>query len=97
MTYQILIDIGLGILALIATFISYFCHVKSKLINSVPGTIDDVEIDGKVGKEKFDEAVNIIMERIPAILKPFIKRTYVEMLVQKTFDKIKDFAKKQNK
>lgn len=95
MTTQIIIDVGLGLLALIATFISYFCYVKSKLINSVPGTIDDVEVDGKVGAEKFEEAVNIIMERIPAILKPFIKRSYVEMLVQQVFDKIKDFAKKQ--
>lgn len=95
MTTQIIIDVGLGLLALIATFISYFCYVKSKLINSVPGTIDDVEVDGKVGAEKFEEAVNIIMDRIPAILKPFIKRRYVEMLVQQVFDKIKAFAKKQ--
>ena len=95
MTTQIIIDIGLGLLALITTFVSYFCYVKSKLINSVPGTIDEVEVDGKVGAEKFEEAVNIIMERIPAILKPFIKRSYVEMLVQQVFDKIKDFAKKQ--
>ena len=48
-----------------------------------------------VGSEKFKEAVDIVMGVIPAVAKPFIPRSVVEAIVQKVFDKVAEFAKKQ--
>ena len=46
-------------------------------------------------QKKFNEAVNIVMGVIPAVAKPFIPKSVVEVVVQKVFDKVAEFAKKQ--
>lgn len=92
---ELWIQIVLAIVALVLTGISYYFHVKDRVSKAISGAINDSEVDGIVGKEKFNNAVDQVMLIIPAVMKPFITRSYVENLVQIAFDNIEAYAKKQ--
>jgi replicative DNA helicase len=83
------------ILAVVATFVAYYFKTKQAIIAAANGAINSAEDTEKAGKEKFEQAVNDIVALIPAVLKPFISRELVEVIVQKAFDEIDEFAEKQ--
>ncbi len=89
------LDIILGVVSLVAIFISYYFHVKGLLNDAASGVIDDVEQPGFTGEEKFKMACEQLKALIPMAMKPFISDKLIEMIVQGTFDSIESFAKKQ--
>lgn len=95
MTLEAIINILLGILAIIVSFISWYFYVKSKIYKATEGAVNDAEQDGKTAEEKLSMAVEQVYSVIPAILKPIISKEVVRGIVQAAFDKIEAYAKKQ--
>lgn len=92
---EIIITIIMTVLAIAGAIAAYYIHIRKKIEDTALDAINEVENMDAVGKEKFDEAVNIVLGIIPAVAKPFIPKSVVETVVQKVFDKVAEFAKKQ--
>ena len=90
-----ILAVAMPILAIISMFVAYYFKTKQAIINAANGAINTAEDSGKPGSEKFNQAVTDIMNIIPAVVKPFIPKEFVEAIVQKAFDEISEFAKKQ--
>lgn len=90
-----IISIVMTLCGLAGAIVAYYFHVRKKIENSALDAINKAEDMDAVGKEKFDEAVSIVMGVIPAVAKPFISKALVEKVVQKVFDKVAEFAAKQ--
>ncbi len=86
-----------AILAAAGVFLSYYFQVKAKIYSETENAVNNAEQDDKAAAEKMALAVNHIYSIIPAVAKPFFSRKVVEKIVQKAFDKIEEYAKKQKK
>lgn len=88
---EILLYIVLGGLAL-------WFKTNSKLNNAVNGLIAKAEEEFtgfKQGNEKFQAVVNWLYELIPAFLKSFFPKKFVEALIQNAFEQSAAYAKQQ--
>ncbi|MCL2797497.1 MAG: hypothetical protein FWD58_05545 [Firmicutes bacterium] len=90
-----IVAIVLGVASLAGTFVSHYFYIREQLHKSVGGVIDSAESIFTEGKEKFDFAVERLMTLVPMLFRPFIRRAWVECLVQFAFNKIENYAKKQ--
>lgn len=97
MKAEIIINLILGILAIVASFVGWYFYVKGKAYKAAEGAVDDAEQDGKTGAEKLEIATDQVYAIIPVVLKPFITKDIVRDIVQAAFDKIEAYAKKQVK
>lgn len=92
-------DIIMTVLAIVFGGLSLYISGKKNVIDAVAGFIDEAEDiykdSTKAGGEKFEWVVDRIMNIIPIALKPFISRALVETVVQKVFDIMESYAKKQ--
>lgn len=86
-----------AVLAIASSFLSYYFHVKAKVYAETENAVNEAEQDDKTAEEKMAFAVNQIYAVVPAALKPFFPRKAIERIVQKAFDKIEEYAKKQRK
>jgi hypothetical protein len=92
---EIIITIIMAIVGVAGAIAAYYMHIKKKIENTALDAINTAEDMDAVGAEKFKEAVDIVVGAIPVVAKPFIPRSVVEVIVQKVFDKVAEFAKKQ--
>jgi len=97
MKAEIIINLILGILAIVASFVGWYFYVKGKAYKAAEGAVDDAEQDGKTGAEKLEIATDQVYAIIPVVLKPFITKDIVRDIVQAAFDKIEAYAEKQVK
>jgi hypothetical protein len=92
-------DIIMTVLAIVFGGLSLYISGKKNVIDAVAGFIDEAEDiykdSTKAGGEKFEWVVDRIMNIIPIALKPFISRDLVKAVVQKVFDIMESYAKKQ--
>lgn len=82
---------------LLGGFVLWF-KTNSKLNNAVNGLIAKAEEEFtgfKQGNEKFQAVVNWLYELIPAFLKPFFPKPFVEALIQNAFEQSAAYAKQQ--
>ena len=92
---EIIITIIMTVLAIAGAIAAYYIHIRKKIEDVALDAINEVENMDAVGQQKFEQAVNIVMGVIPAVAKPFIPKSVVETVIQKIFDKVAEFAKKQ--
>ena len=85
----------MAVLSLIGTFISYYFYIRGQLYKSVEEAIDSAESLFDKGVEKFNYVVEMLISMVPIPLRMFIRRSWIEKLVQFAFDKIENYAKKQ--
>ncbi len=90
-----IINIVLGVLSVVVSFVGYYFYIKQKIAKAATEAVNDAEQDGKTGEEKKEIAVTQVYALIPAIYRPIIPRSVVEGIVQAAFDKIEEYAKKQ--
>lgn len=90
-----IINIVLGVLSVLITFVGYYFYIRGKAIKAAQKAVNDAEQDDKTGAEKLQIAVEQVYSLIPPILKPVITRTIITGIVQAAFDKIEAYAKKQ--
>lgn len=95
MTKAYIIEIVLGVLAVLATLIGYYFYIKAKISKAATDAVNDAEKLDKIGAEKLEAAVEQVYALVPAILKPMLNKTLMGQLIQEAFDKIEAYAKKQ--
>lgn len=90
-----IINIVLGVLAAVISFISYYFYIKSIITKEAAKAIEGAEIDGKTGVEKLEIATAQVYALVPVFLKTIISKNFIKLFVQQVFDKIEEYAKKQ--
>ncbi|MEG1609532.1 MAG: hypothetical protein RR348_06650 [Clostridia bacterium] len=95
MTVSQIINIVLGVLAVLVSFISYYFYIKSIITKETAKAVERAEIEGKTGAEKLEIATAQVYALVPVFLKSIISREFTKQLIQQAFDKIEAYAKKQ--
>ena len=96
MTNQIL-TILFALLTIVVTIYSYYLSVRKKIEESALTAINDAEDLDADGKEKMRVAVDTVYSLVPPVIKPFLNKQLVEVIIQSIFDKVEAYAKKQMK
>ena len=86
-----------ALLSVAGVFVSYFFSVKAKVYAATEDAVNNAEQDDKSAEEKMAFAVEQIYSIIPAVAKPFFSKKLIQEIVQRAFDKIEEYAKKQAK
>ena len=80
---------------IIAGLAIYYFVIRYDLSRAVNEAIDTVEGLNAKGAAKMREAVDILYVIVPPVFRIFITKARIESLVQKAFDKMEAYAKKQ--
>ena len=97
MSFNGILNIILVVLGVIITFVTYYFKVKNKLQDAVNGSINNAEQEGVSGEDKMNQVVNDLYSLVPIAYKGIFNKEFIRKLVQKAFDKIEEYANKQNK
>ena len=97
MSFNEILNIILVVLGVIITFVTYYFKIKNKLQDAVNGSINDAEQEGVSGEDKMNQVVNDLYSLVPIAYRAIFTKDFIQKLVQKAFDKIEEYAKKQNK
>jgi hypothetical protein len=81
------------VLVVLGFLVSYY-KANAKFRSFVATLINDAESLSKTGPEKKDWVVSQIYAILPAWLKPILTKTILSMIVQGTFDSMKQYATK---
>lgn len=87
------------ILWVVFGFLVTYFKQRAKLIENAKYAINSAEKQyesyTKAGFQKFEYAVDMLTNLVPAPLKPFITREFIGDVVQKAFDGMQAYANKQ--
>ena len=97
MDFNEILNIVLVLLGVVITFVTYYFKVKNKLQDAVNGSINNAEQEGVSGEDKMNQVVNDLYSLVPIAYKGIFNKEFIQKLVQKAFDKIEEYANKQNK
>ena len=97
MDFNEILNIVLVLIGVVITFVTYYFKVKNKLQDAVNGSINDAEQEGVSGEDKMNQVVNDLYSLVPIAYKGIFNKEFIQKLVQKAFDKIEEYANKQNK
>lgn len=92
---ETILTIIFALVAVAGCCLTYYFHIKSKIYAATENAVNEAEQVDKTAEEKMAIAVDNIYTIIPAILKPFFTKEAIQKIVQKAFDKIEEYAKKQ--
>ena len=95
MNWELILSIVSCLFTLVAIVISYYFAIRKKIEQEALNAINKAEDTDKLGKEKMQDAVEIVYDIIPAVAKPFISKKLVETIIQSVFDKVEEYARKQ--
>ena len=91
----IIITIIGSIIGIIGAIGSYYFYVKAKLNQLTVDVINIAEDTDKVKQEKMQIAISALKRLLPPGASFFFDELAMEEMVQKAFDKIEEYAKKQ--
>ena len=97
MDFNEILNIVLVVLGVVITFVTYYFKVKNKLQDAVNGSINNAEQEGVSGEDKMNQVVNDLYSLVPIAYKGIFNKEFIRKLVQKAFDRIEEYANKQNK
>lgn len=97
MDFNEILNIVLVLIGVVITFVTYYFKVKNKLQDAVNGSINNAEQEGVSGEDKMNQVVNDLYSLVPIAYKGIFNKEFIQKLVQKAFDKIEEYANKQNK
>lgn len=83
------------ILMVVLGFVSIYLKSKQSLTEKAGALINEAEDVYKHGDERFDFVVNSLYTLIPAPMNIILNKEIIGMIVQSTFDTMKDFTIKQ--
>lgn len=78
-----------------ALYFNYNGRLREKAAALIVQAEQEYKDVTKAGGQKFSWVVDTLYAMIPIILKPFITREFIEVLVQSIFDSIQEYAKLQ--
>ncbi len=94
MKYTIL-NALLTLIVVALILLSYYFYIKAKIHAATEDAVNNAEQDDKTAKEKMSLAVEQIYSIVPLAFKPFLTKKKIEAVIQRAFDKIEEYAKKQ--
>lgn len=77
--------------------VSYYFAVKRKIEAKSEQAINEAEELKKSGQEKMKSAIASVKETIPAFIRPLFSDEKIEVILQRVFDEMEKFARKQTK
>ena len=90
-----IINIILGVLALVFACVECREKVKGIVASAVNSAINYAEFRLGTGEEKMETAIKFVQDRVPAILKPFVTKEYIRKIIQIAFDKVEQYVETQ--
>lgn len=92
-----ILSLILGLISVLLSFAGYYFYIKSQIYKKTEDAVNNAEEEGMIGREKLKTATEQLYLTVPTVLKPFIGKSEIELIVQCAFDKIEQYAKKQEK
>lgn len=80
---------------IIAIITGYYIYIRKKIQEHAIDAINKAEDTDKHGKEKLNEAVDTLYEFVPVVIRPLLSKDILRKIIQKVFDKVEEYAKKQ--
>lgn len=80
-----------GIISVITLVVSYYFQAKSKLREGAEKAIVIAETLDAIGEVKLAAAIEMVYELVPPIFKPIFTKEQIKLIVQTSFDKIKEY------
>lgn len=84
-----------SIFAIAGYFFAYYFHIKAEIYSETEKAVDKAEQSDKSASEKMDIAVEHIYTLVPASLKGLFPKKLIKRIVQRAFDSIENYARKQ--
>ena len=97
MKAEIIITIVSIVCTIVSILCGYYIYIRKKIEQEALDAINKAEDTDKIGKEKMAEAVETIYSVLPACVRPFISKDMIEVIVQRVFDKVEEYVRKQVK
>lgn len=95
MNWELILTIVSSIIAVAAAILGYYQHIKKRIEQEALDAINKAEETDKIGAEKMQDAIKMVYDMIPDVARPFISEEMVELVIQRVFDKVEDYARKQ--
>lgn len=95
MSLNEILNIVLIVLTIISTLIGYYFKVKEKISKEINGLINNAEDGESIGADKMQSVVDNLYKLVPIAYRGILNKNVLEKMVQKAFDKIEEYAKKQ--
>ena len=95
MNWELILTIVSSVITVAAAILGYYQHIKKRIEQEALDAINKAEETDKIGAEKMQDAIKMVYGMIPAVAKPFISEEMVELVIQRVFDKVEDYARKQ--
>lgn len=91
------LNIFLAVASVILAGISYYLDTKRKIVEQANGEISKAEDTDKKNAEKMAFVVEQLKNIVPKAMRFIFTDKVIEKIVQKAFDEIEEYAKKQKK
>ena len=95
MNWELILTIVSSVIAVAAVILGYYQHIKKRIEQEALDAINKAEETDKIGAEKMQDAIKMVYDMIPDVARPFISEEMVELVIQRVFDKVEDYARKQ--
>lgn len=95
MNWELILTIVSSVIAVAAAILGYYQHIKKRIEQEALDAINKAEETDKIGAEKMQDAIKMVYDMIPDVARPFISEEMVELVIQRVFDKVEDYARKQ--
>ena len=95
--WEMILNIALSVLSVGLAFLSYYLSIKKKIVEAANGEISNAEDTDKKKGEKMAYVVAHLKAIVPKFMRFIFTDRVIEKIVQKAFDKIEEYAKKQKK
>lgn len=95
MKMEIVATIVSVVCTILAVIAGYYIYIRKKIEEEALDAINRAEDTDKHGEEKLEEAVQTVYDVLPQVIKPFISKEFLKTIIQKVFDKVEEYAKKQ--
>ena len=95
MNWELILTIVSSVIAVAAAILGYYQHIKKRIEQEALGAINKAEETDKIGEEKMQDAIERVYGMIPAVAKPVISKEMVELVIQRVFNEVEEYARKQ--
>ena len=95
MNWELILTIVSSVIAVAAVILGYYQHIKKRIEQEALDAINKAEETDKIGAEKMQDAIKMVYDMIPDVARPFISEEMVELVIQRVFDEVEEYARKQ--
>ena len=95
--WEMILNIVFAVLSVAFAFLAYYLDIRRKIVEQANGKISSAEDTDKKKAEKMAYVVGQLKKIVPKVLRFIFTDKAIEKIVQKAFDEIEDYAKKQKK